>query len=93
MKKILFPIILLALPLFLQAQSCSMRAMFRSYDPGKEVKRIHIPSCLTTVASWIVDDHDTRMLLKQIKSIDDSSKSSDDKASESESIIESLVDS
>jgi len=46
-----------------------MRQMFRSYDPGKEVKRIHIPSCMTCMASWFVDDVETRQLLRKIKSV------------------------
>ena len=69
MKKLLIPIILLSLPIFLQAQSCSMRSMFRSYDPGTEVTRIHIPSCLTSIACWFVDDDETRHLLRKIKSV------------------------
>ena len=69
MKKILIPILLIAFPVFIQAQSCSIRQMFRSYDPGEKVTRVHIPSCLTTIATWFVDDADTKYLLKQIKSI------------------------
>ena len=69
MKKILIPLFLFSLPIFLQAQSCSMRTMFRSYDPGKEVTRVHIPSCLTSMAGWFVDDDETRHLLKKIKSV------------------------
>ena len=69
MKKLLFVFILISAPTFLFSQSCAMRSMFRSYDPGKEVKRIHIPSCLTTCASWFVDDADAKMILKQIKSV------------------------
>ena len=69
MKKLIIPLILLMLPVFVNAQSCSMRRMFRSYDPGKEVTRIHIPSCLTTLTSWFVDEPEAKYLLKQIKSI------------------------
>jgi len=69
MKKILITLALISAPLLIFAQSPSMRHMFRSYDPGKEVKRIHIPAILTTFASWIVDDDDARFLLKNIKSI------------------------
>ena len=69
MKKIFLSILLISAPLILFAQSPSMRQMFRSYDPGKEVKRIHIPSILTTFASWFVEDDDARYLLKNIKSV------------------------
>ena len=69
MKKILIPILLIAFPIFLQAQSCSIRHMFRSYDPGEEITRVHIPACLTTIATWFIDEPDTKFLLKQIKSI------------------------
>ena len=69
MKKFVIITLILSFPVLLQAQSCSMRRMFRSYDPGKEVTRIHIPSCLTCIGSWFVDDAETKYLLKQIKSV------------------------
>ena len=69
MKKIFLSALLISVPFLLFAQSPSIRHMFRSYDPGKEVRRIHIPSMLTTFASWFVDDDDTRYLLKNIKSV------------------------
>jgi len=69
MKKIFLSALLITVPFMLFAQSPSIRHMFRSYDPGKEVRRIHIPSVLTTFASWFVDDDETRYLLKNIKSV------------------------
>ncbi len=69
MKKFVIIILILSFPVFLQAQSCSIRRMFRSYDTGKEITRIHIPSCMTRMGSWFVDDADTKYLLKQVKSI------------------------
>jgi len=69
MKKIFLSILLISAPLLLFAQSPSMRHMFRSYDPGREVKRIHIPAILTNFASWFVDDDDARYMLKNIKSV------------------------
>lgn len=69
MKKFVIITLILSFPVLLQAQSCSIRRMFRSYDPGKEITRVHIPSCLTCMSSWFVDEPDAKFLLKQIKSI------------------------
>jgi hypothetical protein len=69
MKKLLLPIMILAFPMMLQAQSMSMRHMFRSYDPGKEVMRIHLPSILIGFASWFVEDAETKYMLKNIRSV------------------------
>jgi len=69
MKKFVIITLILSFPVLLQAQSCSIRRMFRSYDPGKEVTRIHIPSCLTCIGSWFIDEPETKHLLRQLKSV------------------------
>ena len=69
MKRSVLILCIILLPLTLSAQPASVRHLLRKCDPGKEVVRIHLPSGLIRMASWFVDDDETRLVLRNVKSL------------------------
>jgi|GEM_PF-2507768 len=69
MKRSFIVIALALLPLMLSAQSMSMRHMMRSCDTGRSVTRIFLPPVLIKLASCLVDDQETRKILKNVNSL------------------------
>ena len=69
MKRLPILILLSLLPAALIAQPMSIRHLLRSCDTGKEVTRIHLPPVLIRMASWFVDEDETRDILRNVNSL------------------------
>ncbi|MFH0761332.1 MAG: DUF4252 domain-containing protein [Bacteroidota bacterium] len=69
MKRLIIILGIILLPLAVNAQPMSVRHLLRSCDPGREVIRIHLPSGLIRIASWFVDDEESRQVLRNITSL------------------------
>jgi uncharacterized protein (UPF0218 family) len=69
MKRSFIMIALALLPLTLSAQTMSVRHLMRSCDTGRSVTRIFLPPVLIRFASCIVDDQETKNILKNVSSL------------------------
>lgn len=69
MKRIIIILGIILLPLGAAAQPLQVRHLLRSCDTGKSVTRIHLPPVLIRMASWCIDEEETRHLLRNISSV------------------------
>ena len=69
MKRLPILVLLSLLPAALVAQPMSIRHLLRDCDTGKEVRRVHLPPVLIRMASWFVDEDETRDILRNVNSL------------------------
>ncbi len=69
MKRIIIILGIILLPLGAAAQPLQVRHLLRSCDTGKAVTRIHLSPLLIRMASWFVDDDETRQILRNVNSL------------------------
>ncbi len=69
MKRLPILILLSLLPAALIAQPMSIRHLLRGCDTGKEVVRIHLPPVVLRMATWFVDEDETRDILRNVNSL------------------------